>query len=63
MKGIEPDGRNVSMINKKLREKEKLLNLQLKNFQQMKFYDVIWMSHVLEHLLEPMNFLKKLKII
>ena len=60
VKGIEPDGRNVSMINKKLR-KGKVIESSVEEFSTDEVFDVIWMSHVLEHLLEPMNFLKKIK--
>ena len=60
MKGIEPDGRNVSMINKKLK-KGKVIESSVEEFSTDEVFDVIWMSHVLEHLLEPMNFLKKIK--
>ena len=60
VKGIEPDGRNVSMINKKLKKGE-VIESSVEEFSTDEVFDVIWMSHVLEHLLEPMNFLKKIK--
>tara|TARA_Y100000590_G_scaffold9367_1_gene11531 strand:+ start:2120 stop:2944 length:825 start_codon:yes stop_codon:yes gene_type:complete len=60
VRGIEPDGRNVSMINKKLK-KGKVIESSVEDFSTDEVFDVIWMSHVLEHLIEPMNFLKKIK--
>ena len=58
--GIEPDGRNVNMINKKLK-KGKVIESSVENFSSDEFYDIIWMSHVLEHLIEPIDFLRKIK--
>ncbi len=58
--GIEPDGRNVSMINKMLK-KGKVIQSSVEEFSSNETFDVIWMSHVLEHLLEPSDFLKKIK--
>ena len=60
VEGIEPDGRNVSMINKIL-EKGKVVENSVEEFSSEKVFDIIWMSHVLEHLIEPTNFLKKIK--
>ena len=60
VKGIEPDARNVSMINKKLKKGE-VIESSVEEFSTEQVFDVIWMSHVLEHLIEPMNFLKKIK--
>jgi len=58
--GIEPDKRNVSMINKMLKKGE-VIESSVEDFFTEKTYDVIWMSHVLEHLIEPDEFLKKIK--
>ena len=58
--GIEPDGRNVSMINKKLK-KGKVVESSVEDFSTDEVFDVIWMSHVLEHIIEPIHFLKKIK--
>ena len=58
--GIEPDGRNVSMINKVLK-RGKVAKASVEEFSSDKVFDVIWMSHVLEHLIEPVNFLKKIR--
>lgn len=58
--GIEPDKRNVSLINKILK-KGKVIESSVEEFSSEKTYDVIWMSHVLEHLIEPIQFLKKIK--
>ena len=58
--GIEPDGRNVLMINKVLK-RGKVAKTSVEEFSSDKVFDVIWMSHVLEHLIEPVNFLKKIR--
>lgn len=60
VKGIEPDGRNVSMINKKLKN-GKVIESSVEDFSTEENFDIIWMSHVLEHLIEPDTFLKKIK--
>tara|TARA_B100001540_G_scaffold247448_1_gene222857 strand:- start:811 stop:1641 length:831 start_codon:yes stop_codon:yes gene_type:complete len=59
--GIEPDKRNVSMINKILK-KGKVIESSVEDFSSEKNFDVIWMSHVLEHLIEPDQFLKNIKM-
>ena len=61
VKGIEPDGRNVSMINRKLKT-GKVIESSVEDFSTEEEFDVIWMSHVLEHLIEPDKFLKKIKM-
>jgi 2-polyprenyl-3-methyl-5-hydroxy-6-metoxy-1,4-benzoquinol methylase len=58
--GIEPDGRNVSMINNLLKN-GKIIKSSVEEFSSEKIFDVIWMSHVLEHLIEPKMFLEKIK--
>ena len=61
VKGIEPDGRNVSMINRKLKT-GKVIESSVEDFSTEEEFNVIWMSHVLEHLIEPDKFLKKIKM-
>ncbi len=61
VKGIEPDGRNVSMINRKLK-RGKVIESSVEDFSTEEEFNVIWMSHVLEHLIEPDKFLKKIKM-
>ena len=60
VRGIEPDGRNVFMINDKLK-KGKVIESSVEIFSTDEVFDVIWMSHVLEHLIEPTKFLKRIK--
>ena len=60
VEGIEPDGRNVSMINNVLK-KGKVIESSVEEFSSNRIFDVIWMSHVLEHLIEPDSFLRKIK--
>lgn len=58
--GLEPDQRNVSLINQKLKHGKCIsgfaedLNLEGK-------FDIIWISHVFEHLVRPDLFLPKCK--
>ncbi len=61
VKGIEPDGRNVSMINRKLKT-GKVIESSVEDFSTEEEFNVIWMSHVLEHLIEPDKFLKNIKM-
>ena len=56
---IEPDKKNVELINKKLR-RGKCIVSDAENFCINKKFDVIWVSHVLEHMINPHNFLKKI---
>ena len=58
--GIEPDKRNVEQINKKL-ENSKCISEYIENLHIEKQFDIIWMSHVLEHLANPDIFLKNIK--
>lgn len=60
VRGIEPDGRNVFMINEKLK-KGKVIESSVEIFSTDEVFDVIWMSHVQEHLIEPTKFLKRIK--
>ena len=58
--GIEPDARNVELINKKLKS-AKLIQGFIENLDISGKYQMIWMSHVLEHLVRPDTFLTKIK--
>ena len=58
--GIEPDSKNVKLINKKLKNKGKVVHSFIEDMDMDKLFDVIWMSHVLEHLVRPDIFLKKI---
>ena len=57
--GIEPDPRNVYMINKKI-GKTKVIQSFIEDIDLEQTYDFIWVSHVLEHLARPDVFLKKI---
>jgi 2-polyprenyl-3-methyl-5-hydroxy-6-metoxy-1,4-benzoquinol methylase len=57
---IEPDQRNVDLINQKL-SKPRCIQGYVENFQFDKKYDCIWLSHVIEHLLRPDQTLQKIK--
>ena len=59
--GIEPDKRNVDMINKKL-IKGKCFEGYAENFELKEVFDIIWISHVFEHVLEPEKVLRKLRL-
>jgi 2-polyprenyl-3-methyl-5-hydroxy-6-metoxy-1,4-benzoquinol methylase len=58
--GVEPDEKNVELINKKLKF-GKCISSSAETFEIDKKFDVIWMSHVLEHLIKPDFFLSKVK--
>jgi 2-polyprenyl-3-methyl-5-hydroxy-6-metoxy-1,4-benzoquinol methylase len=58
--GIEPDYRNVRLINKKLK-KGKVIHSFIENTEINETFDIIWMSHVLEHLIRPDIFLNHIK--
>lgn len=57
--GIEPDSRNVDLINKKLKN-SKVVNGFIEEMNLEEKFDFIWMSHVLEHLVRPDIFLEKI---
>ena len=57
--GIEPDDRNTR-INSSLKN-SKVVHGVIEDFEDDVKYDIIWMSHVLEHLAEPDIFLRKIK--
>ena len=58
--GIEPDARNVELINKKLKT-GKIIQGFIEDLDVSGKYQIIWMSHVLEHLVRPDTFLTKIK--
>jgi 2-polyprenyl-3-methyl-5-hydroxy-6-metoxy-1,4-benzoquinol methylase len=58
--GIEPDPRNVELINKKLK-KGHCINGYIEDMTIDGIFDVIWISHVFEHLIRPDLLLKKCK--
>ncbi len=59
--GIEPDKKNVVAINKKLKNSECIVE-KAETFSSDKKFDIIWLNHVFEHLSQPIEFLKKIKI-
>jgi len=58
--GIEPDESNVDLINQKLKHGKCVIGTA-ENFKINEIFDVIWMSHVLEHIIKPESFLKKIR--
>lgn len=54
---IEPDENNVKLINQKLNNGRCILG-SAEDFQIEEKFDIIWMSHVLEHLIKPIQFLE-----
>lgn len=58
--GIEPDLRNVELINGKLKN-GKCLQGFIEEFNTNEKFDIIWISHVFEHLIKPDIVLKKFK--
>ena len=58
--GIEPDARNVNLINKKL-ARGTVTQSFIEDINLEEKFDIIWMSHVFEHLIKPDIFLKKIK--
>jgi len=57
--GIEPDNRNVMMINKRLKH-GKCICGNGEEFTSNESFDLIWINHVLEHSLRPDIILKNL---
>ena len=57
---IEPDERNVRLINEKLTNGHCIQGF-IEDVEIEGKFDVIWMSHVLEHLVRPDLFLKKIR--
>lgn len=58
--GIEPDKKNVELINKKLKRGH-CTNGYVEDMTINGVFDVIWISHVFEHLVRPDLLLKKCK--
>lgn len=58
--GIEPDKKNVLLINKKLKNSE-CINDKAETISLGKKFDIIWLNHVFEHLSKPIEFLEKIK--
>ncbi len=58
--GIEPDLENVSFINHRLKNSN-VIHCFIDDFTKDEKYEIIWMSHVFEHLVEPDIFLEKIK--
>jgi len=57
---IEPDPRNVSKINSKLKN-SRCISGFVEDLHIEEKFDIIWMSHVLEHLVRPDLFLQKIR--
>jgi len=57
--GVEPDKRNVKLISKKLSNRNTCMFGFAEEFQTDRKFDVVWMSHVLEHTVRPDIILKK----
>lgn len=58
--GVEPDKKNVDFSNKVLRD-GKVIKSFIENVQFDEKFDIIWINHVLEHIINPKDFLKKIK--
>lgn len=58
--GLEPDKRNVDLVNKKLRNGKCLAGF-IEETEIVGKFDLIWMSHVFEHLVKPLDLLKRLQ--
>ena len=58
--GVDPDPRNAELINSKLK-KGKCINSFFENLELEEKVDVIWVTHVIEHLDQPEILLKKCK--
>ena len=58
--GIEPDLKNVEHLRKILK-KSKIIQSNIENFDINEKFDFIWMSHVFEHLSDPISFLNNIK--
>lgn len=56
--GVEPDKRNAEMINAKLKNGKCIVGFA-ENLDIKKEFDIIWVTHVFEHLIRPDIFLKK----
>lgn len=58
--GIEPDKKSVELINKRLKQGRVITGFAEEISLDEKF-DIIWLSHVFEHLIRPDLFLEKCK--
>ena len=58
--GVDPDPRNAKLINSKLK-KGKCINSFFEDLKLNEKVDVIWITHVIEHLEQPDALLKKCK--
>jgi 2-polyprenyl-3-methyl-5-hydroxy-6-metoxy-1,4-benzoquinol methylase len=58
--GIEPDARNVKLINKILKNSN-CVNEKIEDIKLEQKFDIIWMVHVLEHLVDPVSVLIRIK--
>lgn len=58
--GIEPDQINVDHINERIGKKI-VFNSMIEKIELEEKFDCIWMSHVFEHLVDPIDFLIKIK--
>ena len=58
--GVDPDKKNSDLINSRL-EKGKCINCFFENLEIDEKVDVIWITHVLEHLPDPTELLVKCK--
>lgn len=58
--GVEPDKKSVQHL-KRILKKCKIIESTAENFQLDTKFDLVWMSHVFEHLSNPIEFLNRLK--
>ena len=58
--GIEPDPNNVQLINQRLKRGKCMVGY-IEDINLKEKFDIVWMSHVLEHLVQPNVFLENAK--
>lgn len=58
--GIEPDLKNVEHL-KKILKNSHIIHSTIENLTINEKFDFVWMSHVFEHLSEPIKFLESIK--
>jgi len=58
--GIEPDLKNVAHL-KKILKKSKIIQSSIEELNIDEKFNLIWMSHVFEHLADPISFLKNIQ--
>ena len=56
---IEPDPNNAKLIDEKLRD-GKCICADAENFNINEKFDIVWVSHVLEHMISPDKFLNNI---